>query len=306
MGNTTLLNGYEVSGNTFTLTSADDNFWTDDYVQYLQDFNDRNIYVYAGDGDDVIGPGNFFNVQDGNLSPQENTANFYDFESPVTLHFFGEDGDDLLIFSDNGSSNLYGGDGLDHVIIDFSGFSLETFELTTQSDGIILTSDHQRIKSTIFISKDVETIDGGMGGGYLMSELMEDELIYYPENDFNNLRSQLLDDYDLDGLHDERSIYHMWSKEESWWIELSNRHGKNYNDDTSRMWDAVKAVETNSGFSVLVEGQQKKEGKYKVATANEKGVINGVTRWLNGNQMFREGYEELFAIDFNGNSEIGI
>ena len=71
------------------------------------------------------------------------------------------------------------------------------------------------------------------------------------------------------------------------------------------MWDAIKAVETNSGFSVLVEGQRDKDGKYKVATANNEGIVGGTSRWLNGNQMFNEGYEDLFAMDFNGNNQIG-
>ena len=56
---------------------------------------------------------------------------------------------------------------------------------------------------------------------------------------------------------------------------------------------------------MLVEGQRNQEGKFKVATANDEGVVGGTSRWLNGNQMFNEGYEELFAMDFNGNSEIG-
>ena len=45
---------------------------------------------------------------------------------------------------------------------------------------------------------------------------------------------------------------------------------------------------------------------HRLATANEEGVISGATRWLSRNQMFNEGYEDLFAVDFIGNSDIGI
>ena len=110
-------------------------------------------------------------------------------------------------------------------------------------------------------------------------------------------------DLDGDGFVDEITHYQMWTALGG--VDLTNRRGKTYSDDSSRMWDAVKAVETNRGFSVLVEGQRNKEGKFKVATANDEGVVGGTSRWFNERQMANEGYEDLFAIDFNGNGEIG-
>ena len=56
---------------------------------------------------------------------------------------------------------------------------------------------------------------------------------------------------------------------------------------------------------MLIEGQRSKEGKFKVVSANEEGVIGRATRWLNGDQMFNEGFEGLFVIDFDGNNQIG-
>ena len=69
MSKVTLPNGFEVLGNTFTLTSRDDDFWTDNYAKYFQDIKDRNIYVNGGAGADNLDPGNFFNKQDENLCP---------------------------------------------------------------------------------------------------------------------------------------------------------------------------------------------------------------------------------------------
>ena len=119
---------------------------------------------------------------------------------------------------------------------------------------------------------------------------------------FVDMNGGLLD-LDKDGFVDEVTNYQMWTA--SGGIDLTNRRGRTYSDDSSRMWDAIKAVETNSGFSVLVEGQRNKDGKFKVATANDEGVVGGTSRWFNGNQMFNEGYEDLFAMDFNGNNQIG-
>jgi len=89
-------------------------------------------------------------------------------------------------------------------------------------------------------------------------------------------------------------------------VDLTNRRGRTYSDNSSRMWDAVKAVETNTNsFNVLIEGQRKKEGDYKVVFTTIEGVIFGTTRWLNGNQMLNEGYEDLFGVDFTGDNQIG-
>ena len=110
-------------------------------------------------------------------------------------------------------------------------------------------------------------------------------------------------DSDGDGFVDSVTNYQMWTALGG--VDLTNRRGQTYSDETSRKWDAVKAVEVDGGFSLLVEGHRNKEGKFKVASANDEGVVGGTTRWLNGNQMFNEGYENLFEMDFNGNSEIG-
>ena len=111
-------------------------------------------------------------------------------------------------------------------------------------------------------------------------------------------------DIDGDGFVDEITNYQMWIS--SGGVDLTNRRGRTYSDNTSRKWDAIKAVEVDNEFSVLVEGHLSKEGKYKVVTANEEGVIGGTTRWLNGNQMLDSGYEEVFSMDFNGNGVVDL
>ena len=111
-------------------------------------------------------------------------------------------------------------------------------------------------------------------------------------------------DIDGDGFVDEITNYQMWIS--SGGVDLTNRRGRTYSDNSSRKWDAIKAVESDTGFFVLVEGHLSKEGKYKVVSADDEGVIGRATRWLNGNQMLDSGYEEVFAMDFNGNGVVDV
>ena len=111
-------------------------------------------------------------------------------------------------------------------------------------------------------------------------------------------------DLDDNGFVDEVTNYQMWTA--SGGVDLTNRRGRTYSDSTSRKWDAIKAVEADNEFSVLVEGHLSKEGKYKVVTADDEGVIVGATRWLNGNRMLDSGYEEVFSMDFNGNGVVDL
>ena len=106
-----------------------------------------------------------------------------------------------------------------------------------------------------------------------------------------------------DGFVDEVINYQMWTA--SGGINLRNRRGKIYSEETSRKWDAVKAVEVESGFAVLLEGHRNKSGKFKVLYTSEEGVIGIKTPWLSGNRINDESYDDLFALDFTDNSEIG-
>ena len=57
-------------------------------------------------------------------------------------------------------------------------------------------------------------------------------------------------DLDGDGFVDEITNYQLWTATGG--VDLTNRRGKTYSDDSSRFWNAVKAVEVDSGFSVLL------------------------------------------------------
>ena len=113
-----------------------------------------------------------------------------------------------------------------------------------------------------------------------------------------------ISDKNNDGFSDEITNYHLFNK--SGGVDLTNQSGRTYSDDSSRHWDLTKAVEVDSGFSILLEGDRRRDGYYRVVSARDNGVISGATRWLNDQQMFRNGYEEIFDVDFNGNNTIDL
>lgn len=108
-------------------------------------------------------------------------------------------------------------------------------------------------------------------------------------------------DSDRDGFIDDVTNYQMYSGTSV--VDLSYR-GRTFSDQSSRQWDAVKAVVVPDGFEVLLEGAGRRNGQYRVADANESGEVGGASRWMSSNQMASNGYEEIFAIDFNGNGVV--
>ena len=57
-------------------------------------------------------------------------------------------------------------------------------------------------------------------------------------------------------------------------ISLTNQSGKVYSDDSSRFWDAVAALQTDTGYEVLLEGATSRySGKYLVWKTDDKGCL---------------------------------
>ena len=110
-------------------------------------------------------------------------------------------------------------------------------------------------------------------------------------------------DLDKDGFVDDITHYQMWT--ESGGVDLTNKNGRKLSDKTSGLWDAIKAVQTYSGFSVLLQGDRKKQGKYRIWKTNENGRLQSQSPWKSAQQMFESGSEDTFETDFNGNDQIG-
>ena len=110
-------------------------------------------------------------------------------------------------------------------------------------------------------------------------------------------------DLNNDGFVDDITNYQMWT--DSGGVDLTNRGGRRrFSDSTSRMWNAEKAVQVDSGFSLLIK-HERKDGKYKVWSSNSDGIITSMSKWKSSHQMMSEGYEDLYELDLNGDSIIG-
>ena len=198
MASLNLTDDYKALDNTFTLTNGNDNFLAYDYVEYAQNIGDRNLYVYGGGGIDFFESKNFFSIQDETLCPcgaQRIGARYalYDKDNPVTLNYFGEDGDDHLHFYNSGSSKLYGGNGIDSAKAE-DGILFADYEFVIKPSGIIFEGVNNRLNpptTSTFISDDIEFVYGPPEGGYLMSDLMNDEIIYYTDDELKIIRSQM-------------------------------------------------------------------------------------------------------------------
>ena len=110
-------------------------------------------------------------------------------------------------------------------------------------------------------------------------------------------------DVDNDGFVDDVTNYQMYSG--STIVDLTHR-GRTFSDQSSRQWDATKAVVVADGFDVLLEGAGRRDDRYRVVAANSSGAVTGASRWYTGTQMNGQGYEDIFAIDFNSNGLIGM
>ena len=86
-------------------------------------------------------------------------------------------------------------------------------------------------------------------------------------------------------------------------LQLKNRQGKTYNDNTNQNWNAV-AVELGSedSYRVLLQGQNDRDGQAYVWTTNSDGVITKSSGWKSGDALLP--FEQEFNIDLNGDSLI--
>ena len=273
------------------------------------DYGIATIYVDGGDGDDTIrvsgglqiqiitGSGSdtievtaqqYRTILEGDRSIK--TGDLYEtFSADPTIitDFTAGDGGDIIDFGDllaNSASNYEG----------LNPLASGHLSLTQSGNDTLLHFD-----------------DGGGGAsdgsGTIIAVLEGANLLDFKSNNFvpnfDPFVNSGVNDLDKDGLVDEVTNYQMWTAFGG--VDLTNRGGrKRFSDNTSRMWNAEKAVQVDSGFSILIKHERKDE-KYKIWSANENGNVTSMSKWKTGDQMMSEGYEDLFDLDLNGDSIIG-
>ena len=301
-----------MSSYTFNGTNSNDEINTSD-LQSQFTWVTSGFRVNGLDGDDniissFIGRNGVDGINGGEGNDFMSVFPSYLTPLPITNYvgFFGDFGTDI-VFLPTGS----------HSVSDFSINEFDQIEFTVFGNGGEVTE--------VSVSPTVEVITLG-DLNYLTEDIWNgriravdfDELYARSYNENSDWAIFGLDTYsdyhsgatpgpvdsNRDGFVDEVTNYQMWTA--SGGVDLTNRRGRTYSDSSSRKWDAIKAVENDTGFSILVEGQLNIDGKFKVVSANEQGVIGGATRWLDGDQMLVSGYEEIFSMDFNGNGVLDL
>ena len=114
-----------------------------------------------------------------------------------------------------------------------------------------------------------------------------------------------INDLNGDGFVDGTNNYQMIKKSGDS-VYLKDGDGTILSDESFKQFDAVAARELETGeFSILLEGDLNKSGKYKVITAGSDGIISSSeTRWRPERWMIRNGYEEFFEYEMSSNSSI--
>ena len=69
----------------------------------------------------------------------------------------------------------------------------------------------------------------------------------------------------------------------------------------------MSSMQCGNGFDVLLQGERgRMRSKYLLWKADQTGLITDKSPWLTGDQLALDGYEPLFAIDFNNNDILGL
>ncbi|MCL2925943.1 MAG: hypothetical protein MGF17_15380 [Trichodesmium sp. MAG_R04] len=87
-------------------------------------------------------------------------------------------------------------------------------------------------------------------------------------------------------------------------LQLQNRKGRSYTDNTTPNWDGV-AVELGSAdsYRFLLQGQNARSGQAYVWTTNSEGMITRGSGWKSQDALFP--LEQEFNIDLNGDGTFG-
>ena len=131
------------------------------------------------------------------------------------------------------------------------------------------------------------------------------------EKEFNiDLNNDKLIGSPLTIIEDEGTTTFAEDKNGNYWIiygdkelQLQNRQGKTYSENTNPNWDAV-AVELGSvdSYHVLLQGQNARDDQAYLWTTNSDGVITKGSGWKSGDALLP--FEQEFNIDLNGDSLI--
>ena len=111
-------------------------------------------------------------------------------------------------------------------------------------------------------------------------------------------------DTDGDGFVDGVASYQLHKDGVA--IDLTNRRGRTYSDESSPHWDAIKAIDSGSGFQILIAGSNRLSGRFGLLEANSAGVITSFSGWKSTTQALEAGWEAVFGDVIQPDGSIGV
>ena len=100
-------------------------------------------------------------------------------------------------------------------------------------------------------------------------------------------------DADGDGFVDASSDYKLFR--DGLAVPLTNRNGRTFSDNTSSLWNAIKAISSETGFQVLLQGSARFNGRFRIWDVDSSGVLSSFSRWTTTSQALNDGWESLFG-----------
>lgn len=85
---------------------------------------------------------------------------------------------------------------------------------------------------------------------------------------------------------------------------IRRRNGKLISDQSSSRWDVVDAAHLDDRYVLLLEGEGRREGLFRVWDSATTGGLIKRRGWWGGDRLERSGYEGIFQRDFDGDGQI--
>ena len=102
-----------------------------------------------------------------------------------------------------------------------------------------------------------------------------------------------IQDLNKDGFVDQPYSFSIYSEGNAIFIRSSS--GKRYKQASTKTWRASRAVETSSGFAILLQGLHKRDGQFQRWDLDSTGKRENKSRWLTTKKALDSGWEQDFG-----------
>ncbi len=111
-------------------------------------------------------------------------------------------------------------------------------------------------------------------------------------------------DVDGDGFLDAGTGYRIAT--ESGAVTLKNASGKALTSKSSKRWDAIQAVDVETGFKVLLRKQKgRQSGRFQLLDVSSDGTVTGKSRWKTATKALFSGWDIRFQQTIAGDNSSG-